>query len=314
MGREKLAYGSVPIPQPASVVQPTIGNKSNVPASVGGGANAGWVLLQDSSKDAAWGQVDSAGIAAGAVDEAHLSFSVATQAELDAHVNDTSDAHDASAISVDSTTLVGTGTDVQAVLEELDNGIADHLADTSDAHDASAISYAGSTNLSSTDVEAALDELDSEKASATAVHCCAYRSSALTHTSTGNYTLISLDAEDDDTNSMHDNSTNPSRIVAPTAGVYLITAQARLAASATGIIGIAVLKNNAGATYDGSKSLFATGDDNDSGSGQYASASKTVRLAANDYIEMYGYQNSGGNLAYTVGTTQTWMSLTRIGA
>lgn len=85
-------------------------------------------------------------------------------AGLTAHIADTSAAHAASAISADSTTLVGTGTDVQAVLEELDNGIADHLADTSAAHAASAISYAGGTGMSASDVEAAIDELATEKA------------------------------------------------------------------------------------------------------------------------------------------------------
>lgn len=99
----------------------------------------------------------------GAVTAAKVAADVATQAELDAHVNDTSAAHAASAVSVDSTTLVGTGTDVQAVLEELDNGIADHLADTSAAHAASAISYAGGTGMAATDVEAAIDELATEK-------------------------------------------------------------------------------------------------------------------------------------------------------
>jgi hypothetical protein len=49
---------------------------------------------------------------------------IAAAASVAAHIADTSDAHDASAISVDSTTLVGTGTDVQAVLEELDDAIA----------------------------------------------------------------------------------------------------------------------------------------------------------------------------------------------
>lgn len=45
-------------------------------------------------------------------------------AALAGHTGDTTDAHDASAISVDSTNLAGTGTDVQAVLEELDDAIA----------------------------------------------------------------------------------------------------------------------------------------------------------------------------------------------
>lgn len=69
-------------------------------------------------------------------------------------------------VTADSTTLVGTGTNVQAVLEELDNGIADHLADAAAAHAASAISYAGGTGMSATDVEAAIDELATEKADA----------------------------------------------------------------------------------------------------------------------------------------------------
>jgi hypothetical protein len=60
----------------------------------------------------------------GTVTVTELVDTAATQAELDAHTGDTTDAHDASAISVDSSTLVGTGTDAQAVFEELDNAIA----------------------------------------------------------------------------------------------------------------------------------------------------------------------------------------------
>ena len=64
-------------------------------------------------------------------------------AATDTHIADTSAAHAASAVSADSTTLVGTGTDVQAVLEELDNGIADHLADSSAAHEHGAVGVTG---------------------------------------------------------------------------------------------------------------------------------------------------------------------------
>ncbi len=104
---------------------------------------------------------DTLRVKAGGVTAAMVASDVATQAELDAHVNDTSAAHAASAVSADSTTLVGTGTDVQAVLEELDNGIADHLADTSAAHAASAISVS-STTLSGTgtDAQAVFEEID----------------------------------------------------------------------------------------------------------------------------------------------------------
>lgn len=118
----------------------------------------------DSEKAAAASAVmdgDAAGgVLGGTYPNPSFASDMATQAELDAHVNDSSAAHAASAISADSTTLVGTGTDVQAVLEELDNGIADHLADTTDAHDASAISVADSGGLfTATEVEAALAEL-----------------------------------------------------------------------------------------------------------------------------------------------------------
>lgn len=81
------------------------------------------------------------------------------------HLADTTDAHDASAISADSATLVGTGTTVQAVLEELDNGIADHLADTVDAHDASAISFTPTGKIAATDVQTAIAEVATDAAS-----------------------------------------------------------------------------------------------------------------------------------------------------
>jgi len=105
---------------------------------------------------------DSLRVKDGGITIAKLSFDPATQTELDAHVNDSSAAHAASAVSADSTTLVGTGTDVQAVLEELDNGIADHLADTSAAHAASAISFSPTGSIAATDVQAAIAEAASE--------------------------------------------------------------------------------------------------------------------------------------------------------
>jgi len=91
-------------------------------------------------------------------------------AATDTHIADTDDAHDASAISVDSTDLVGTGTEVQTVVEELDDAIVavdqlidDHIADAADAHDASAISIADAGNdFTATTVEGALDELQAD--------------------------------------------------------------------------------------------------------------------------------------------------------
>lgn len=86
---------------------------------------------------------------------------VATQAELDAHLNDGADAHDASAISVLDTAAQFGGTDVEAVLAEIQDNLDAHLADAADAHDASAVSV-DSTTLSGTGttVQAVFEELD----------------------------------------------------------------------------------------------------------------------------------------------------------
>lgn len=72
------------------------------------------------------GGITSAKIADGTIAVGDLAFDPATQAELDAHISDSSAAHEASAVSVDSTTLSGVGTDVQASLEELDNLLDAH--------------------------------------------------------------------------------------------------------------------------------------------------------------------------------------------
>lgn len=117
--------------------------------------------------------------------------------DIQAHILDSTDAHDASAISaVPFGTVVSdtvqeqleevytlavvsldeaseisfapagdlTATDVQAAIEEVDAELHAHEADTTDAHDASAISFVPAGDLASTDVQAALVELDAEKA------------------------------------------------------------------------------------------------------------------------------------------------------
>ena len=88
---------------------------------------------------------------------------------LTAHLADTTDAHDASAISFSATGTISS-TDVQAAIAELDSEkaavaepiAAAHISDTSDAHDASAISVLDTAgNYTATDVEAVLAELPS---------------------------------------------------------------------------------------------------------------------------------------------------------
>jgi microcystin-dependent protein len=95
------------------------------------------------------------------VDDVSDAAADAVQTNLDNHINDTTDAHDASAISnVPAGSIAAT--DVQAAINELDTDIQDHISDASDAHDASAISNTPSGNLAATDVQAALNELQSD--------------------------------------------------------------------------------------------------------------------------------------------------------
>lgn len=85
----------------------------------------------------------------------------ASATALNDHINDASDAHDASAISNVPAGSI-TATDVQAAINELDGDIQEHITDATDAHDAFAISNVPSGNLAATDVQAALNELQSD--------------------------------------------------------------------------------------------------------------------------------------------------------
>lgn len=100
----------------------------------------------------------------------------AADSALTAHISDTTDAHDASAISnVPAGTIAAT--DVQAALNELDtekattgsvstvaSDLTAHISDATDAHAGTAITNTPAGNIAATTVQAAINELDSEKA------------------------------------------------------------------------------------------------------------------------------------------------------
>jgi hypothetical protein len=82
--------------------------------------------------------------------------------DVSAHLADTTDAHDASAISILDVANDFTATDVEGALAELQADAEAHLADASGAHAASAISFSPAGTIAATDVQAAIEEVASE--------------------------------------------------------------------------------------------------------------------------------------------------------
>ena len=87
--------------------------------------------------------------------------------DLAAHLVDTSAAHAASAVSFAPAAGIA-ATTVQAAIVEDAGDLAAHLVDTVDAHDASAISYVAGGSIVSTNVQAAIAETAAEAVSSTA--------------------------------------------------------------------------------------------------------------------------------------------------
>ena len=84
------------------------------------------------------------------------------QTNLDNHTGDTSDAHDASAISIADSANQYTATNAEDALAEVLDGLQAHEADASDAHDASAISFSPTGTVAATNVQSAIAEVASE--------------------------------------------------------------------------------------------------------------------------------------------------------
>jgi hypothetical protein len=104
-------------------------------------------------------------------------------------------------------------------------------------------------------------------------------------------TILDLGAEDYDTNTMHDNVTNNSRITIKTAGYYQIGSYIVFAANATGIRSFQIKKNGNAARIN-TQNAPSGGDCQTMGS-------CVLQLNVNDYIQLQVYQNSGGTLNAT---------------
>jgi hypothetical protein len=109
-------------------------------------------------------------------------------------------------------------------------------------------------------------------------------------------TALIFDTQLWDTNALHDNVTNNTRLTAKVAGIYQITGQLVWAASAVGLRALAILLN---ATY-----TLAIQTDAAANQTQYT-VTTIFPLSANDYVELIAVQTSGGGLNTSVAAYYT---------
>ena len=113
--------------------------------------------------------------------------------------------------------------------------------------------------------------------------------------STGTDTILDFNSEVFDTNTIHDNVTNNSRLTCVTAGAYLIFAEVAWEGNATGLRHMwFALNGNAAARPQ--QDTFASG----SGSQVVHSMATVFSLTPGDYVEVYARQTSGSTIASQV--------------
>lgn len=122
-------------------------------------------------------------------------------------------------------------------------------------------------------------------------HCRVRNSANISHTSTGNYQALTFDSERVDVGAMHDTTTNTGRLTVPTGGggFYAIGGCIEFASNSTGRRGIQIRLNGT--------TVIARHESGNVTANDHAITVATVyQLGAGDYLELMGFQASGGNL------------------
>jgi hypothetical protein len=140
------------------------------------------------------------------------------------------------------------------------------------------------------------------------VGASAYKSANQT-ISNNTQTAITWSNEYFDTDAFHSTVTNTSRFTIPSGkdGKYLFTATARFAANSTGIRSWTYYKNGSGAMQPTAQNALSNG-------GSAMSAVYATSLVAGDYIELFCFQTSGGNLDIVSDADNTYITVTYLGA
>jgi hypothetical protein len=133
----------------------------------------------------------------------------------------------------------------------------------------------------------------------------AFKSAAVQSLANNTLAAITLDAEVYDNDAIHDNATNNSRLTCKTAGVYSIVGQVNFDTNTVNV--------RVAFIYLNGSAIAAQYAVDPNGAGARVQVAAQYQLAVNDYIELYGYQLSGGALNVMNGTGLTWLAMARLG-
>lgn len=141
----------------------------------------------------------------------------------------------------------------------------------------------------------------------TAPSVSVYQTTTTTSFTTATDTAVGFNTELFDTHGFHDNATNNSRLTVPTGqgGLYHIEGTLPFASNTSGYREAVIRKNNVEVLRCRVQPLT-------SAVACYVPISGYIDLAAGDYIELWGYQNSGSTIASVSGTTWTRLQMIRV--
>lgn len=145
-------------------------------------------------------------------------------------------------------------------------------------------------------------------------HCALRHSVTQSHATSSTWQALVFDTEDEDTAAMHSTVSNTSRITVPVTGLYVVSAEVTFAFNANGLRAVGFRANGSGTSGPNKKGRIQTwGVIN---SDTYLSVATTLKLSANDYLEVVAFQNSGAALNLAASTTEcypyftaTWVGL-----
>lgn len=116
---------------------------------------------------------------------------------------------------------------------------------------------------------------------------------------TGAWTAIGMDSSTFDNYGGHSNTTNNSRYTIQAAGKYLVSGAVAYVGNGTGSRGTKAEKN--GAVVQGPYSLHTA---TTTRAMSESTSGFIIPCVVGDYLELYGFQDTGGNLSTTITTDQ----------